>query len=348
MRRWLLIVLIVLSGQGVFGQDHFGAPPPPDYPSGPALAPPGPEQLQSPNPYASVWPPPGASVAAVNTATGAPPPVFAAPPDQSVPVATPPEMSVSIAAAPSIPAAVDRTIESTWYFREESFHWNERYAGADFVNEYGPISTLGYQHRSGIERFRFEIFGGTVAYYGAAQNADGSSDPYSDSYGTNYIGVRGEYDLLIEPACWPQIRFILGLGTRFWLRDLKDENLPDGTFVNGYQETWWTVYPYIGLETREPNDTGLHFYGSARIGATVFTYQYADYIDPINYPLYSDTVLNPRCGVTAQLQAGIRFQKFSLVAYSELMTWGESAEVRGSLQPASSMLTLGAQFGYTF
>ena len=72
-------------------------------------------------------------------------------------------------AAPSIPAAVDRIIESTWYFRQESFHWNERSGGADFVNEYGPISTLGYQHRNGIERYRIELFGGTVAYDGAAK-----------------------------------------------------------------------------------------------------------------------------------------------------------------------------------
>ena len=202
---------------------------------------------------------------------------------------------------------MDRTIESTWYFRQETFHWNERLGGADFVNEYGPLSTLGYQHRSGIERFRFEIFGGTEAYYGAAQSDDGTTYPYNQSNGTNYIGLRGEYELLIEPAVWPQIRFVLGIGTRFWLRDLQDLTGPDGTiYVSGYQETWWTIYPYIGVQTREPNDTGFHWIGSARVGLTAFTYQYADFIDLYNYPLNSDTVLYPRCGVTAQLKLGVQ------------------------------------------
>jgi hypothetical protein len=338
MWRWLWAVIFILGGQWTLAQDHFGAPPPADLSSGPALDPASPGALQPPNPYASVWPPPGGPLTDAHGPLSGP----------AVPAAVPAEPSLSVAAAPTPAAAVDRTIESSWYFREESFHWNERFAGADFVNEYGPLSTLGYQHRSGIERFRLEIFGGTVAYYGGAQLADGTTEPYDQSDGTNYIGFRGEYELLIEPAALPQIRFVAGLGTRFWFRDLQDTVLGDGTYVTGYQETWWTIYPYIGVETRESKEPGLHFYGLARVGATAFTYQYADYIDPINYPLYSDTVLYPRCGVTAQLQLGARYQGFSLVAYTELMTWGQSDEVRGALQPASTMFTIGGQVGYTF
>ncbi len=348
MWRWLLIAILVLSGQCVLAQDHFGVAPSADSSPGPAIGHPGPDSLEPPNPYASAWPPPGGSLPDPRTYGGGslPDPRNDAG-GAAAPATAPAEPSLS-AMAPSLPAAVDRTIESTWYFREESFHWNERMGGTEFVNEYGPLSTLGYQHRSGIERFRFEIFGGTEAYYGAAQFDDGTSEPYNESNGTNYVGLRGEYEILFEPTAWPQIRFMLGLGTRFWLRDLQDATTPDGTYVTGYEETWWTIYPYIGVETRESNEPGVHFYGLARVGATVFTYQYADSIDLNYYPLYSDTVLNPRCGVTAQLQLGVHFQKFSLVAFSEIMTWAESAEVRGSLQPASCMTTIGAQFGYTF
>ena len=35
----------------------------------------------------------------------------------------------------------------------------------------------------------------------------------------------------------------------------------------GYQETWWTFYPYIGLETRESSEPGPQFFGSVRVGA---------------------------------------------------------------------------------
>ena len=156
----------------------------------------------------------------------------------------------------------------------------------DFVNEYGPISTVGYLHRSGIERFRFELFGGTVAYDGSAQWLDDQgqlqNEPFHQSNGTNYLGCRGEYDLLIEPTAWSNLRFVLGVGNRFWVRDLQDTVTPD-MLVSGYQEFWWTFYPYIGLETKTSNDPGLQLVGSIRAGFTPLNFQYATLTDP-DYP----------------------------------------------------------------
>jgi hypothetical protein len=246
---------------------------------------------------------------------------------------------VSLAGAPAPIEKPARVIESTWYFRQEAFWWNERLDGADVVKEYGPLSTLGYMHRNGIERFRIEIFGGTMAYDGVAQFEDGTTEAYHDSCGTNYLGVRGEYDLLLEPPSWERVRLVAGIGTRLWVRDLRDSVTPSLRTVWGYQETWWTFYPYVGLETKEPEDMGLHFYGSMRVGITPLTYQHATYFD---------TTLYPRCGMTAQAQAGIRFHNCALAAYFECMTWGESAEVRDCFQPASQMYTVGGQFGFTF
>ena len=83
-----------------------------------------------------------------------------------------------------------------------------------------------------------------------------------------------------------------------------------------------------------------------RVGATPLTYHYATYFDTTTYP---------RCGITGQLEVGVRFQQFSLSAYMEAMTWGESAEVpmpywpgHYSYQPASRMLTIGGQISYAF
>ena len=133
------------------------------------------------------------------------------------------------AAIPAVvpsPTPAERQSESSWYYRLESFYWNERSGGVDFVNEAGPISTLGYLHRFGQERVRFELFGGTVSYDGAAMftddNGNSYNEPYHQSFGTNYLGVRAEYDLLIEPAAWTRARLLLGVGTRFWIRDLRD------------------------------------------------------------------------------------------------------------------------------
>jgi hypothetical protein len=241
----------------------------------------------------------------------------------------------------SNPAPADHPAGSAWYFREDAFFWNERLDGRDFVNESGPLSTVGYQHRFGVERIRIEVFGGSVTYDGSVQP---SGNPYHQAFGTNYLGCRGEYDLLIEPTSWKSTRLLIGVGTRFWVRDLKTGYSPLDGEVPGYQETWWTFYPYIGLETKESDEPGAHLFGSVRIGATPLTYQNATLFDT---PLY------PRCGIMTQMELGVRFQKFSLSAYAELMTWAQSAEADDgygdtSLQPDSRMLTIGGKISYMF
>ena len=305
--------------------------------SGPAL---GAELVRTPNAYNnttynSAWPPPGQDARSfgnpyATATTGVPAPYVAS--------STPSE-SVSAASIPMITAGPPEKIsQSTLYFREDAFFWHEQ-IGDSSVNESGALSTLGYMHRSGIERWRMELFGGSMNYDGFAQYDDGSMEPYWQSEGTNYLGVRGEYELLIEPSCCDFLRFYIGFGTRFWVRDLKDAITPSGNYVTGYQECWWTFYPYIGLETRESSEPGAHFYASARIGITPLTYQNISY-----YGL----ALYPRCGVTAQAEIGVRFEKFLIALSIETMTWGESPVVRDSYQPESSMLTVGGKIAYTF
>jgi hypothetical protein len=250
-----------------------------------------------------------------------------------------------VSIAPDTPP-VEQLVTSTWYFRQEAFFWNERSDGRDFVNERGPLSTLGYVHRNRFERFRMELFGGTVAYDGGAQFDDNTYEPYHQSNGTNYLGVRAEYDLLIEPACWSRLRAFAGVGTRFWIRDLNDAVTPSGAPVTGYQEDWWTFYPYVGLETKESDEPGWKFFGSARFGLTPLTFQSINFPVPDYYCV--NTTLYPKCGVTGKMELGVRFQRLAVSAYLEGFTWGESAVARGSLQPASRMLTIGGQLGYTF
>lgn len=55
-----------------------------------------------------------------------------------------------------------------------------------------------------------------------------------------------------------------------------------------------------------------------------------------------------RCGLAGQMELGVRFQKCSVSAYLEGMTWGESPVVRDTLQPESRMLTVGGKLSYTF
>jgi hypothetical protein len=312
---WILAFLLPLAAGSVSADETSTAWPPP------TAQPPAP-----PSPYNVAWPAPGQDMT------------------RSTPI---PQESTVAPAATASPAAVvtaeppriEQLVSSTWYFRQESFWWNERAFGHDFVNEYGPLSTLGYVRRNNFERFRLELFGGTVAYDGGAQYEDGTYESYHQSIGTNYLGVRGEYDLLIEPACWSRVRGIVGIGTQFWFRDLRDAVTPSGNPVGGYREEWWTFFPYIGLETKEPDEPGWKLFGSARVGLTPLTYQrVTDF----------DTTLYPRCGVTAQAQFGVRFQRLWVGSYIEAMTWARSGINRDAYQPESKMLTVGGQLGYTF
>jgi hypothetical protein len=299
------------GGSAVPQYGQIGTPPPP-LPSADGIA----------------WPPPGGRPVA------APRPYDFGRPDAMVPASP-----VALPPVVSCPTPIERVIESTWYYRLDAFYWNERGDGGASVNEAGPLSTIGYLRRSGPERFRFELFGGTVSYDGAAMYNNGTEEPYHQANGTDYLGIRGEYELLIEPAAWSRVRLLAGVGTRFWFRDLQDAVTPSGNEVAGYQESWWTFYPYVGLETKESDEPGLKWFGSARFGITPLTHQYATYFD---------TVVYPRCGVTGRAELGVYFQRLWASAVVEVMTWSESADVEGTFQPASRMLTIGGQLGYTF
>jgi hypothetical protein len=241
-----------------------------------------------------------------------------------------------------MPALGNRLVESTWYTRIDYFHWNERMDGMDPVNEYGTLFTLGYMRRIGIERFHVAVFGATMRYKGYGQfEYDDTNTYYTEplSSSTGYLGALGEYDLHFEPECWPNISFFVGIGTRFWIRDLKDGVSDYGNEVYGYQETWWTLYPYLGLEKKRSLNCGWEFYYSARIGCTAMTYQYASngYV-----PLY------PKAGLMAQLELGLRGRTAFISAVTEVMTWGQSDIVEGYLQPNSQLFTFGIKTGFCF
>jgi hypothetical protein len=250
-------------------------------------------------------------------------------PPSSVPLTSPGTVSV--------PALPERWIESSWYTRVDYFHWNERIGGMDFVNEYGPLVTLGYVRRSGPERFRLELFGGSMHYKGFGQFEDGTLDPLSSS--TDYLGMRGEYDLLLEPDWLPQVSFLAGIGTRFWFRDINDGISQSGFLITGYEEAWWTIYPYFGMEKRRVPTNGTEFYWAARIGCT-----------PLNFERISDfgATLHPRTGITGQAEAGLRNQRFYLSAFFEDWTWAQSPISHDLLQPRSQMMLVGLKTGFTF
>lgn len=234
------------------------------------------------------------------------------------------------------------TRESTWYTRVDYFHWNERVEGRRLLNEDGVLWTLGYQRRTGQERFRGEFFTGDVGYSSRVDYADGSSEPLESH--TNYMGVRGEYDLFLNTSTDAVVQFFGGIGTRLWIRDLPDDVTVSGTVVSGYQETWWTVYPYLGAEGRRIISDGLSgeeraWFWSGKIGYTAITYEHVS---------LNDLRLYPKPSVLGGLELGYGGPRWYMSSYLDWMNWRQSSEMRGWIQPASSQLTVGLKLGFCF
>jgi hypothetical protein len=297
-------------------------PPPetvvPTTPPGlPAVAPsPGPAAWPPGSPTIQYSPAPAATGGAWNAPVTAPAQVYPSP-DAAAQLGPPPPAS--------------------WYTRVEYFHWNERIGGTDFVNEDGTLFTLGYSRQIGIERFRAELFGGDVHYDGYDQSG---TDLISMTSNTGYLGLRGEYEMVLAPAAWQGRWAILaGLGTRFWVRDLHDGSDDQGNPVYGYQETWWTMYPFLGLETHWSLGADWELYSESRVGTTALTYQFVS---------INERPLWPRPGVFANTEIGLRGPRFFVATRAEAMSWSPSSVVQDSYQPNSVMFTIGGRFGFMF
>jgi hypothetical protein len=243
---------------------------------------------------------------------------------------------------PDLPPLVfaDNSVEASWYIRFDYFSWNEQLDRDRLLDESGTLYTLGYQRRMGAKRVRLELFDGIVHYSG--ETIDKPPTPIVST--TGYIGVRGEAEWVwdFEVCDTSTTSFFAGVGTRFWIRNLVDgEILGTDKFSTGYQETWWTLYPYLGLEKKWLLENSEEVFLSGRLGCTAVTYQIAT-LDPDPAPVY------PAAGITSQVECGVRYGKFAVSAYFDAMTWQASPAARGFSQPDSRMMTLGVKFALCY
>lgn len=131
----------------------------------------------------------------------------------------------------------------------EYFTWSEFDEGERLLRETGP--RLGFGARADIEldkqvllRVRGDIHGGQVDYDGQTQ----SGIPVKTD--VTYIGTRTEADLGFRYGTtgW-QVKPFVGLGYRWWLRDIQNSATADGTRVTGYSESWHDLYTKFGITT---------------------------------------------------------------------------------------------------
>jgi hypothetical protein len=251
-------------------------------------------------------------------------------PLDTLPNTSPPGTVLSSAGPPTL---MDQAKGSTFYARIDWFYWRETSGSTRWDDESGALATLGFLQRSEDTRLRLEIFGGEVNYDG--QTMIGT--PFT-TY-TSHFGFQGQYDLLWGLRQDPDSGLTLGLGTRLWNRKIADGTDQAGNSVEGYDETWWTVYPCIGLETRGALGTMGQWFGTANFGVTVFT---LEHVPAFSVDLY------PKPGPLVQAELGIQTQRFLLSAYLQMMQFYTSDTVGGYNQPDSLLLTIGLNGGVRF
>jgi hypothetical protein len=234
---------------------------------------------------------------------------------------------------------------SAWYGRIEYFEWGEQDANNSGIeSSNGPMYALGWTHCFDPERVRLEFFGGDTPF---KHHFDDLGWMKSD---VNTFGFRGEYEYLwpipleeITPA-----KGFLGLGTQVWFRDIKDLWSDRGELYSGWQETWWSVYPYAGLEDHWMLSDSVEVFALGRIGFTLWTYEHDTTVDMPPFHL--------RPNLIGQVQLGFRRNSFSAVLYFDVLTWSRSDGVHSDgvangyawYYPQTQMFTTGLQLGWNY
>jgi hypothetical protein len=239
------------------------------------------------------------------------------------------------------PAVPFQPTESAFYTRLDYFHWSERFHGSTILDERGPLYTVGYTRTGGEQRLRVELFAGVEQYQG---ETFGGGQTYQANNRATYYGGRIEYDLFFNLPNHPNGLLFLGLGTRVWHRGIPNATLPGNITALGYNDTWVTVYPYLGLETRHDPTKTLEFYGRMRVGVTAYTHNH----HIVNDDPQDSAGLAPQIGATALLEEGVRYHNFTVTGWAEVFGFSRSDVNNGQLQPVSTLLTLGVKAGYSF
>lgn len=273
----------------------------------------------------------------LDSATGAAPAIS---PPVSVPLTTPSVSSYtppgpSLSYNPPAPSLWEQASGLTFYARIDYYYWRESTDNYRLLEESGPLVTLGFTTLNEDRRLRAEVFGGQVQY-------DGSTMDYDPlKINTNYLGCRIQYDLLWPFQYDPNSAFVLGLGTRLWNRSLQDGVSQSGYDVTGYDELWWMLYPMVGLETRRPMGATSHWFASASLGVTGFTYERINEFD---------VTLYPKMGPMVQVEWGIQTPRLFVSLFLEVMQFYASNAQGPDLlyQPDSMRLTAGLNAGMHF
>jgi len=233
------------------------------------------------------------------------------------------------------------------YGHLDNFEWQEYLLGQEIVRDSGPMYGIGADLTIAppimlIIEANGEFYFGNLDYDGFIQNARGL-EPYRSK--TQYLGIKGSVDIAImfDVTDHLSLKPYLGIGANAWRRRLDDT----GGRVYGYDESWLTLFPFIGLRAGVPVTRRVEVFGKAELRLSAYN---VEKVDMSNLGGPSGIYLSPGRQPSFCAEAGVNIAFVSVSFYYETLRFGESDidNQYDIFQPESKADTYGIRAGAVF
>jgi hypothetical protein len=136
--------------------------------------------------------------------------------------------------------------ETEVYFKYGDFTWKEFDGTNRLLRESGALMGPGFSYfRETPDHLtvnpKAELFVGDVDYDGQVQSGEAAKTTVT------YVGVTLQGDLGRRFGESAYVEPFLGIGYRFWLRQIQDGRTASGQTAVGYTERWTSIYARLGL-----------------------------------------------------------------------------------------------------
>lgn len=252
---------------------------------------------------------------------------------------------VLCAASPALAGGLESL---TPYLSTQYFTWKENDGGRQILREGGALVAIGavagYLTDSSFTlRGKGELFGGEVVYHGETQ------PPIPEPIRTDvvYFGTRGELDAGYRAgSARAHLEPFVGVGHRWWLRDIHDAQTADGGAASGYTEIWQTVYGRAGLRGKVVAATECAIVAEAGVKYPFYTG------NSIEFAGSGRTTFHPGARWSAFAATGFSYRNVRLTMNYEGFRFSESpyklVQNTNYRQPESSSDIFGVNLGWAF
>lgn len=244
---------------------------------------------------------------------------------------------------PAQAASLDELIP---FLSIDRYSWREFSDGRRLLKETGELVSGGVVlgGRASLLTFRgkAELFGGEVDYDGETQ----APDPVPVRTEVNYFGIRNQLDLgYLFRAGALRGEPLVGIGHRWWIRDLEDSRSATGEPVSGYSEIWQTAYARLGARAAYRAER-LDLFAE---GGALYPFYTGNSVDFVGT---GDVTFHPRGRVSGFAEAGVAWNGAKLSLHYEGFRWSRSgAKAVGDrffFQPNSRSDLVGVSLGWNF